>query len=104
MAVDNGDVIGTLGLMKIDEKWSVLKKFFVHKAWRSKRIGLLLYEKLLAFAKSHGVHHIILDTPSVAVKSHAFYERSGFIQVKKTDLPIKYEYPDRNSLLYRLDL
>ena len=48
--------------------------------------------------------YIILDTPSVAVKSHAFYDKSGFRRIIKAELPIEYHYPDRDSLLYMIDL
>lgn len=104
VAIENGRVVGTIGLMKIDENWCVLKKFFVRADYRSKKVGLALYKTLLEFAKSKRYHHIILDTPSVATKSHAFYERSGFKQIEKTDLPIVYIYPNRHSILYKLDI
>ena len=56
------------------------------------------------FAQEKGVKHIILDTPSVAVVSHRFYERAGFKKISKDELPVDYTYPDRNSFLYMLDL
>ncbi len=104
IAVENGEVIGTIGLMKIDDDWCVLKKFFVRSDYRSKKVGLALYKSLLDFAIAKGFRHIILDTPSVATKSHSFYERAGFKQIKKSDLEVEYLYPDRDSLLYKLDL
>lgn len=81
-----------------------MKKFFVKKAWRSKKIGLALYQELLAFAMEKGVKHLILDTPSVAHASHKFYERAGFCKITTEELPVGYIYPDRDSLLYMLDL
>ncbi len=104
IAVDNGVAAGTIGLMKIDKDWCVLKKFFVRSDYRSKKVGLRLYETLLDFAKAQGYRHIILDTPSVATKSHSFYERAGFKKIDKATLPIVYNYPDRDSILYKLDL
>ncbi|MCM1075807.1 MAG: GNAT family N-acetyltransferase [Bacteroides sp.] len=104
LAIDNGHVVGTLALMRIDDEWYVLKKFFVRSDYRSKHVGLSLYRHLLDFAISKGVRHIILDTPSVATKSHAFYESSGFVKVDKSDIDVPYEYPDRHSILYKLDL
>ncbi len=104
LALDNGEVVGTIGLMKIDKDWSVLKKFFVRADYRSKKVGLALYDVLLDFAKTVGVRHIILDTPSVATKSHSFYERAGFKQIEKSDLEVEYYYQDRHSILYKLDI
>jgi len=45
----------------------------------------------------------VLDTPSVATRSHAFYKRMGFKQISEADLPVQYDYPNRNSLFFRLD-
>lgn len=104
VAVDKGEVVGTIGLMRISNEWSVLKKFFVSANYRAKKVGLALYDRLLAFAKDKGYRHIILDTPSVATKSHSFYERAGFKQIDKSELQIAYHYPDRDSLLYKLDI
>jgi len=104
LAIDNGHVVGTIALRNLDGAWSVLKKFFVRADYRSKKIGFALYSKLLEFAKQQHYKHIILDTPSVATKSHLFYERAGFKQINKSDLNIKYDFPDRHSLLYQLDI
>lgn len=104
VAVDNGQVVGTIALMRIDDNWSVLKKFFVRADYRSQKVGLALYATLLEFAKENGVRHIILDTPSVATKSHSFYERAGFRRIGKEDLQVQYSYPDRHSILYQLDI
>ncbi len=104
LAIANGEVVGTIGLMRINDDWSVLKKFFVRADFRSKKVGLALYETFLDFANAKGYRHIILDTPSVATKSHSFYERAGFKQIDKSDLQVEYNYPDRESLLYKLDV
>ena len=81
-----------------------MKRFFVDSHYRSQKIGLALYQKLLAFAKDKGVRHIILDTPSVARASHKFYETAGFHRIYTQEFPIRYLYPDRDSLLYMLDI
>lgn len=104
LAVEGDEVIGTIALMMLQNDCAVLKKFFVKSEYRSKKIGLKLYEALLAFAKAGGVRHIILDTPSVAHASHRFYERSGFRKITKDELLTEYTYPDRDSILYMLDL
>ena len=102
LAVAGGHVVGTIALMKIDDDWCVLKKFFVRADFRSQRVGLALYAGLLDFAKAGGFRHIILDTPSIAGKSHSFYKRAGFRQISKPE--IEYHYPDRQSLLFQLDI
>lgn len=104
VATSNGNVIGTIGLMLKEHHCAVMKKFFVKKEFRSQKVGLALYRKLIAFAKAANVKHIILGTPSVAHAAHKFYENAGFHKIDTTDLPISYVYPDRNSFLYMLDL
>ena len=81
VALSGGKLIGTVGLMLKENKRAVMKKFFVKKEFRSKKVGLTLYKKLLEFALNADVKHIILDTPSVAETSHRFYEKSGFRRV-----------------------
>lgn len=104
IALEDSKVIGTIGLMVKEDNCAVLKKFFVDSNYRSKKVGLKLYMELLQFAQRAGIKHIILDTPSVAHTSHKFYERAGFYRILKSELPISYTYPDRDSVLYQLDL
>lgn len=104
IAIDNDEVIGTVALMNKENGNSVLKKFFVRQDWRSKKIGYELYKHLLDFAQKNNIKKILLDTPSVAQASHKFYERAGFKKITKNELPFEYDYPDRDSLLYLLEL
>ena len=104
LATDCGRVVGTIGLMLRENNCAILKKFFVDADYRSRKVGLALYRALLSFAQEKRVKHILLDTPSVAAASHRFYERAGFRQITAGDLPVAYTYPDRDSLLYLLDL
>lgn len=104
IALSDGRVIGTIGLMLKENHCAVLKKFFVKKAFRSQKVGLSLYNELLKYAISKGIHHIILDTPAVAHASHKFYEKAGFFKISTAELPVAYSYPDRDSILYLLNL
>ena len=94
------EVIGTIGIMNKGNGYGVLKKFFVRADFRKQKVGLMLYQKLLFFCKNNEIKTIILDTPSVAKASHRFYEQNGFMKIAKENLPIHYEFPDRDSLLY----
>jgi len=104
IAVENEKVIGTIALMNYGNGNSVLKKFFVEKNYRSKKVGCALYMRLKQYAQANMINTIILDTPSVAKESHKFYERSGFRKIDKNLLPFLYDYPDRDSYLYLLKL
>lgn len=104
IALSDGRVVGTIGLMLKENHCAVLKKFFVKKAFRSQKVGISLYNELLKYAVDKGVRHIFLDTPAVAHASHKFYEKAGFRKISAAELPVDYSYPDRDSVLYLLDL
>ena len=104
IALDNGEVIGTIALMNYGNGNGILKKFFVRADWRDQKIGLALYQTLLEEVKRGGYRQLLLDTPSVAKASHRFYERAGFLKISKNELPFHYEYPDRNSFLFLLKI
>ena len=104
IALSDGRVIGTIGLLLKENNCAALKNFFVDKVFRSQKVGFSLYNKLLKDAVSKDVHHIILDTPAVAHASHRFYEKAGFYRISTAELPVAYSYPDRDSILYLLNL
>ncbi|MDO5649733.1 MAG: GNAT family N-acetyltransferase [Gallicola sp.] len=104
VALEGEKVIGTIACMNESHGNGVMKKFFVLREWRSKKIGLSLYRAFLEYVKMKGFQTILLDTPSVAKASHRFYERAGFKRISREELPFDYEYPDRDSYLYLLRL
>lgn len=99
-------VVGSIGLQKKTIEIFVLKKFFVYLEYRGKEysVGQGLFDVLIEYSKQQGITTILLDTPSIAKRSHHFYEKNGFKEITKKELPIAYDYPDRNSLLYKLDI
>jgi len=104
LAIENDELIGTIGLMNKGDGNGVLKKFFVRKDYRNRKIGLALYEKFYEYVLENNFKHILLDTPSVALSSHNFYEKAGFNKIDKIQIPFEYDYPDRDSYLYLLNL
>lgn len=101
-----GQVVGTIGLQAKPGGIGILKKLFVLADYRGKQThcAAKLFSALIAFASSSGMHTLVLDTPSVATRSHAFYKANGFREIPLAEVPVKYDYPDRNSLFFRLDL
>lgn len=72
LALEGNHVIGTIGLMIKGNDCAILKKFFVEAPYRSKKVGLGLYQALLKKAKEMDIKHLVLDTPSVAKASHPY--------------------------------
>lgn len=104
IAIEDKRIIGTIALMNKGDNNGVLKKFFVSNDYRGRKIGLALYQTFYKYAVSSNYKYILLDTPSVASASHKFYEKSGFYRTDKNHIPFEYDYPDRDSYLYLLQL
>jgi N-acetylglutamate synthase-like GNAT family acetyltransferase len=88
-----GAIVGTIGLMRLRDDLGVMKKFFVAADYRGRDRGVAraLYERFVESAKGKGVTQVILDTPSAAVRSHAFYRSVGFVQIDRSALPMSYD-------------
>jgi GNAT superfamily N-acetyltransferase len=101
---ETGRVIGTIGL-QLKSGIGIMKKFFVAKAFRGADSGCatMLFNTLLNHARSQDIETIVLDTPATATRSHMFYTRKGFRQIEVHDVPVRYDYPNRDSLFFRLD-
>ncbi|WP_236287359.1 GNAT family N-acetyltransferase [Paenibacillus allorhizoplanae] len=82
-----------------------IKKFFIYIENRGIELsfGQELFDIIFEYAWQQGATTVFLDTPSIAKKPPHFFEKNGLIAITKQDLPIRYDYPDRNSLFYRLD-
>lgn len=103
VAIDGENrVIGTLGLQVREKACGVMKKFFVAKSFRGKEYGVSvgLFARLMDCAAENGLESLVLDTPGVATRSHAFYRKMGFVEITRDELPIDYVFPDRDSLLF----
>jgi len=44
----------------------------------------------------------VLDTPSAATRSHGFYRSVGFVQIERSELPMRYDFPERDTLFFAL--
>jgi N-acetylglutamate synthase-like GNAT family acetyltransferase len=101
-----GDIVGTIGLLRLSDDLGVMKKFFVAAPYRGSTHGVAraLYAEFLDFARQEGMREIVLDTPSAATRSHAFYRAVGFRQIDRADIPMQYDFPERDTLFFSLSL
>jgi N-acetylglutamate synthase-like GNAT family acetyltransferase len=106
IAVDGVEVaiVGTIGLLTFGSI-AVPKKFFVSASRRGSGCAATkLFDSLMMRATDLTLTDIVLDTPSVATRSHDFDARNGFERARAENLPTEYRFPDRNSLLLRCRL
>lgn len=87
-AIDhNGDVIGSVGLKKLDVSSAEIKKFFVDQRYRGKGVAHKLLKTLLKSATRHQFNDLYLGTVDVFKAAIRFYEKSGFSHITEHQLP-----------------
>jgi N-acetylglutamate synthase-like GNAT family acetyltransferase len=107
IAKEGTEIVGSIGLQKLNVEIGIMRKFFVKKELRGAypSVATLLFHQFLQQAKDLKLKNILLDTPAVAVASHRFYEKNGFKLINDyKNLPNGYSFPDRNSKVYSLTL
>ena len=102
VAEDNGLVVGTIALIDIGAGQGALRKMFVHKDYRGARqTAKKLLETLLHWAKEQGLREIYLGTTDKFLAAHRFYEKNGFIEVAKKQLPPSFPVMKVDSRFYQ---
>ena len=97
-------IIGTIALLDIGNNKGALRKMFVDKNYRGKEFGVgqKLLNSLVAWARQKGVTEIFLGTTEKFFGAQRFYEKNGFIELQKQDLPKEFPVMDVDVKFYRL--
>ncbi len=106
VAKRDGAVIGSIGLKDIGDRQTALRKMFVAAPFRGREHGVagaLLFH-LLAEAAERGVGEVFLGTTDKFLAAHRFYEKNGFQEVEKVDLPTRFPLMKVDTKFYRLAL
>jgi DNA-binding MarR family transcriptional regulator/N-acetylglutamate synthase-like GNAT family acetyltransferase len=101
---EEGKILGSIGLKKITNKYAEIKKFFVVREYRGKGVAQKLMNALLKAASKHHFQQLILGTTDKFHAAHKFYEKYGFIQIKKKELPQEFETNPFDSLFFKKEL
>ncbi len=82
-------VVGTIALLDIGNNKSALRKMFVAKDYRGKEFGIGqdLLNTLIAWARHKGMIEIFLGTTEKFIAAQRFYEKNGFVEIQKQNLP-----------------
>ncbi len=81
LAVDEHELVGCVGLKKIDNESVLLSRFYVKKEARRKGIGEKLYQKVIEYARKHKYKDIYLGVDEVSKSGICFYEKHGFKRI-----------------------
>jgi putative acetyltransferase len=83
---ENGKIIATVGLYKIDDETCELRKMYLDKNQRGKGLGKFLLEHALKRARELGYKKVVLETASVLKEAIGLYEKYGFIKYQADHL------------------
>jgi N-acetylglutamate synthase-like GNAT family acetyltransferase len=102
----NGELAGTIALVKFDEKAGAIRKMFVKSEYRGKEFSIAqkLLEKLISYCTENGMTEIYLGTVSILKVALRFYERNHFIIIEKENLPAKFPLMNADNVFCFLNL
>ena len=104
-AVDNnGKVIGSIGLKKLDRKSAEIKKFFVASEYRGQGVAQKLMDTLFDAAKKHAFKEIFLGTVDKLHAAHKFYKKYGFKHIPRTILPDNFIIGQLDSVFFQYSI
>ena len=101
LMLDKEKVVGTIALIDIGNSEAVLRKMFVHPAYRGKGVAQVLLETLLTWCRNNGVKTVFLGTIDIMKAAHRFYEKNGFIKLDKVKLPSEFPLMKVDNVFYK---
>jgi N-acetylglutamate synthase-like GNAT family acetyltransferase len=106
VARSDDQVVGTVGLKDIGAGQAALRKMFVAAPFRGRELGVAgkLLDVLLAHARAQGIARIFLGTTDKFLAAHRFYEKKGFEELQKAELPGAFPVMAVDSKFYVLSL
>lgn len=95
----DGAAAGCGALRRLDGSRCELKRLYVRPAFRGRRIGEALLERLIGDAHAIGYRHMLLDTLPALESALRLYRRFGF-----QDIPRYNDSPLASTIYLGLDL
>lgn len=90
--VERNQLAGTIALIHIGDGAGTIRKMFVRQAFRGKELGIAqrLLETLITFSRENGITDLYLGTVDKLHAAIRFYERNGFVAIRKENLPAAF--------------
>ena len=104
VAKTGNKVIGTVALLDIGNKKAAIRKMFVAREFRGKDFGVgqALLTNLINWARDKKIHELLLGTTEKFIGAQRFYEKNGFAEIKKQQLPKEFPVMNVDVKFYRL--
>lgn len=97
-----GELVGSIALVKFDERAGAIRKMFVKKEFRGKELNIaqILLEILISFCRENGIDDLYLGTITVLKAAQRFYERNHFTKIEKENLPTQFPLMSADDIFY----
>ena len=93
-ALDKDKIVGTIALENRNTI-GILKRFYIDKDYQRLGIGSLLYKEFETYVKTRtNIKTLYLACGQSLKEAHKFYEKNGWIQIKKLDIDMHFADDD----------
>ena len=102
----DGELVGSIAVVKFDEGAGAVRKMFVKKEFRGREYNIAqnLLETLISYCKVNEIDNIYLGTVSVLKAAQRFYERNHFVKTPKEKLPVHFPLMSADDVFYHLKI
>ncbi len=101
VATDGEEVVGTIALLDIGDGRAALRKMFVRASHRGAGVAKALLETLLAWCRQRSIREVYLGTAPQLLAAHRFYEKNGFREIDRPELPPSFPVVVVDTKFYR---
>ena len=95
----DGKSAGCIGLRKIYSQTCEMKRLYIRSAWRGKKLGETLVEKIITEARKIGYSCMVLDRLPFLQNAIRLYKKIGFYEIESYN-----DSPLDTSIYMKLDL
>lgn len=106
VVLNNDTVIGTIGVIPINEEFAILKRMMLKKEFRGSSFGISksLLSTVINWCIANNISKIYLGTMHQFKAAQRFYEKNEFKKIKESELPITFIKNPLDSLFFQLNL
>jgi GNAT superfamily N-acetyltransferase len=105
VALDGNKPIGTVGIIDISNHQVALKKMFLTAEYRGKEFGVgqSLINTVFDWCRQHDIVQIFLGSTNRMKGAHRFYEKNGFVELQREQLPPLFPIAFVDTKFYQYD-
>lgn len=106
VALDGRAVVGTVALLDIGNHQAALRKMFVATSHRGAEHGVAkrLLETMVRWCDAHEIDEVFLGTTAKFLAAHRFYEKNGFREIGRHELPKSFPVMAVDTKFYSMPI